>query len=291
LRPPSWLGHGRRTHPISRPGRRDSRTERLELTIEGLGQFDIALRAHELALKASRNPFDWPLTGASGRILQRLEKIKDADVAGNMADLRSRLSSFRSDQTVIDFYKALPAAIAISGMVARLAIVLVASIATAGVGGAIGTGATTGATVTGGVTVGSALAFAGTAALEALTFTGVSQGLSAVVLGDPLTVKGFLVDLAWNIGLFGAMRGLSLGVGRGLSGTGLEMLRAPVALTVSFPILMGYGVIRFRLSQGHWPSDEELDQMTAETLLTMLAVTVTTSAVQRWLPSGGRKGR
>ena len=265
-------------------------TERLELTIEGLGQFDIALRAHELALKASRNPFDWPLTGASGRILQRLEKIKDADVAGNMADLRSRLSSFRSDQTVIDFYKALPAAIAISGMVARLAIVLVASIATAGVGGAIGTGATTGATVTGGVTVGSALAFAGTAALEALTFTGVSQGLSAVVLGDPLTVKGFLVDLAWNIGLFGAMRGLSLGVGRGLSGTGLEMLRAPVALTVSFPILMGYGVIRFRLSQGHWPSDEELDQMTAETLLTMLAVTVTTSAVQRWLPSGGRKG-
>lgn len=262
----------------------------LQVTIEALALFDFALRAHEEALKASKNPFDWPIAGATGRLVQRVEKMKAASERNDIADLKARLNSFKADPDVARFYKAMPAMIAAAGLVARLGIVLVATVVSAGVGGLVGGGATATATAGGGVTVGGALAFAGTAALEALTFTVVSQGLSTVVLGDPITAKGFLTDLAWNMGLFGAMRGLALGVGRGLAGTGLEMLKGPVTLTSSFPVLMGYGVLRFRIEQGHWPSDEELDAMTAQTLLMLVAVTVTTAAVQRWLPGGGRRG-
>ena len=91
----------------------------------------------------------------------------------------------------------------------------------------------------------------------------------------------FLVDLISNFGLFAALHGVSLGVRAGLAARGLEILEKPVGLVASATFLQGYGILRFTIEQRRLPTAAELDQMTADNLVMLLGITVTTASLQR----------
>jgi len=59
-------------------------------------------------------------------------------------------------------------------------------------------------------------------------------------------------------------------------------------MVAAYPLMHNYGLLRFRLTAGRWPSDEELAKMEAEGFLTFLALMVSMRGVQRFLPAGGK---
>ncbi|MCX9028612.1 MAG: DUF4157 domain-containing protein [Candidatus Methanoperedens sp.] len=260
----------------------------IQLSIEGLGQFDAAVRAREYMMREAIGFGGTQLVDAMNRLMDRVRAIMTASQAANLGDLRTRVTSLRGDANVDRFYRALPGLIGASRLITALAVAFAASWAAASVGGIVGGAATRTLVTGGGLTVRGGLAIGGAVTLEALTFTLVSQGLGTVLLGQRPTAHDLLVDFAWNLGLFSVFRGLSVGIGRGLYGTSIAALSGPIQTTATFPVLHGYGVLRFRVESGRWPSDQELDQMTAQNLLMMVGLMVGMRAVQRWIPAGRR---
>ena len=163
----------------------------------------------------------------------------------------------------------------------KFGIVLAASIATAGVGGMVAGAIGETATMSG-----TLLAGAGTAAVEALTFTVTSRALTEAV--GMKNEGSALSDFAWNFGLFSMLRGTAGLARRGAAAAGVPALAGPAAMIAAYPLMHNYGLLRFRLTAGRWPSDEELAKMEAEGFLTFLALMVSMRGVQRYLPSGTR---
>ncbi|HSF43576.1 MAG TPA: DUF4157 domain-containing protein [Thermoanaerobaculia bacterium] len=247
----------------------------IELSIEAIEHWAQALRAWEY-LAGGGNI----LLGAYKevhRILERCQRMHEAASADDLALLRERVEAHRKDPSVESFYRELPEIVRNSRFVVSLAIVLAAAVVTAGVGGVVGGALGTATTFTGRV-----LVFASTSAVEALTFTSVSRGLQDIAPG-PGPHGSFLADLAWNFGLFGLLRGVSGGIRTSLAARGLEILETPVAGVASLGILQGYGMLRFRIEEGRWPSSDELARMTAENLIMFLGIAVATRGVHRAL--------
>ena len=252
--------------------------ELIELSLEGLGDFDQAVRAREYMLQQmSLDPF---LANGMNKVMTRVYLIRAASMAGKLGILRQEVEKMRSDQDVAAFYRALPAAIAVSKMVLSLGITFTAMILSGGVSGLLtGGGAEAAAGATAGRTV---LSILGTAVVEATTFTVVNTALRAGLLGEKPTITGTLEELAWNIGLFSVMKFAGLGISKALTQADLAALRGPVTLAGTFPLLQGYGIVRFRLSEGRWPTSSEIDSMVAENLLMLFASAAGGSVVERW---------
>lgn len=259
----------------------------LELSLRGIGHLDRVITAAEFyGDQRSIDPF---IFGAIARLTGRVRRLQQLSTSVNLAGLQRAITSLESDQNVERFYRALPAMLGVSRLVTQLGVTLVSALAASGVGTAV-FGALRGSAST--VGLGRlALAVGGTAVVEGIVFTGVHTALDAAIMGRQPTARQVLIDLAWSIGLFGTLRTLSLGVGAGLTRLQLPMLHGPVSMATSYPVLHGYGLLRFRLEQGRMPNDQEMRQMTAQNLLMLLAISVGTRAVSRWLPRGGRQSR
>ncbi len=170
-------------------------------------------------------------------------------------------------------------------MIAKVGVATLAGLATGGVGGLVSGGARATAT---GLTLRGAATFAGTAVLEAATFTAVNATASTLLFGEQFSFGSLLKDFAWNLGLFVVLRGVS-GVSRSaLRVAELQALAAPMNLTVGFPFAHGWGIMRFRIDQNRWPTDAELQQMTAESVLMLGGIAVGSAVVQRWMGARGR---
>src|SRR5262249_41278457 len=146
--------------------------------------------------------------GAVGILITRVRQMRDADERGDVAQLEILVRRYREDADAQRFISSLHIFVGYSRIAVSLGIMLIASLASAGVGAAataaIGTTTTTAGTVT---------AFAGVTAIEALTFTAVSRGLQSVLPGQA-PQDSFWADLAWNFGLFSVLKLANLGVAR-----------------------------------------------------------------------------
>ena len=227
--------------------------------------------------------------GSLNNVVARCHKMRASAYAEDETDLRARLNAHRADADVQKFYQGLPVIAAGSRMLVGFGIALAAAAASAGVGslatGAIGTTETLGGTL---------LAAGGTAALEAITFTAVTQGLQQTIPGQVTPSTG-LADLAWNFGLFLPLRLLSVGLAGGARSMARSGIPIPVArgvaglgqAVVSFPLLHGYELLPLspvhraladRRRDAHHDRREPVDVRRAdpghERLLTMAAPAV-----------------
>ncbi len=251
----------------------------LELAIRGLQLYTQRLVIFVQFFNARPGVLDTPLVDAMNRLRDRADAIKVAYDSGDVNALRQRVESMEKDPNIADFYRALPAAMQVTQLVARVGITALAALVTGGVGGLITRGTMTAAR---GLTLRSAATFVGTAALEALTFTGITAAASAGLFGDKVSLGSLLRDFAWNLGLFVVLKGVGGATGRAVRAMELEALSMPINVSVSFPFAHGWGLLRFRIENNRWPTSEELDRMTAESLVMLAAIAVGSGSVQRW---------
>jgi hypothetical protein len=196
------------------------------------------------------------------------------------ARVKTRVDALANDPGIKTFLKALPAAMGVTQLVARVGVATLAAMVTGGIGGLISGGARAAVT---GLTLRGALTFAGTAVLEAGTFTLVNAATSTVLFNDKITFGSLLKDFAWNVGLFAVLRGAA-GVSTSvLRAAELEAISAPVHLAVGFPLAHGWGILRFRIEQNRWPTSAEFNQMTTDSVLLIAGIAVGSAGVQRWL--------
>lgn len=253
----------------------------VEMALRGIQLYAQWLVAFEAMIRNRPGILDTPLINAMNQLNIRVQAIKDAYDSGNMADLKKRVESMENDTHIAEFYQALPAAMQVTQMIGRIGLTTLVALATGGVGGLMAGGARTAAT---GLTLGGrAVAFVGTAALEAVTFTALNAAGSAFFFGDKVTFGSLAKDFAWNFGLFGVLRGVSGVSGSVLRAAEMKILNGPVQLTGGFAAAHGYGVLRFRLEQGRWPNKTESDQMNASSVLLMAGLVVGSKATQRWM--------
>lgn len=257
----------------------------IEMALRGMQLFAQWLVAFETMVSNRPGILDTPLISAMNRLRDRVVAIKDAYDKGNMADLKKRVEKMESDTHIAEFYQSLPAAMQVTQMIGRVGLATFAALATGGIGGLVAGGARTAAA---GLTVGRAVAFVGTAVLEAATFTTVNAAGSAFFFGDKISFGSLLKDFAWNLGLFAVLRGVSGISGSALRAAELKILNGPVQLTGGFAAAHGWGVLRFRTEQGRWPTKAEFDQMTATSLIMMAGIMVGSKATQRWIASSKR---
>jgi hypothetical protein len=261
----------------------NEKAELIQLSIEAIGHWDRVRAAFEYL--ADQRNLIYTAYSSIGHLNQRCLRIKAAAKAGNLADLRAKVTAYRDDPNIAQFYRGLPLIAFGSRFLVSLAIALVATLVTAGVAGLVTGGAaasSTAATATG-ITARGALAFAGTAALEALTFTAVSTSLNYALLGQKTTPGKLALDLLWNLGLFGTLRGVSAGVGRGMKALGTPALTGAATTAVTLPLLQGFGILRFRLEEGRWMTQAEMQMAGAETIIMAAALALGTAATQRWI--------
>jgi hypothetical protein len=252
----------------------------LELAIRGLQLYTQRLVVWVQFLNARPGVLDTPLVDAMNRLRDRAHAIKDAYDAGDVKLLRQRVESMEKDPAIADLYRALPAAMQVTQLIARVGVTALAALASGGVGGLLARGTITAAR---GLTLRSAAAFVGRAALEAVTFTGVNAVTSAAFFGDRVSLGSLLRDFAWNLGLLMVLKGVGGATGRAVQALEIEALAMPVNVSVSFPFAHGWGILRFWIENNRWPTKEELDRMTAESLVMLAAITVGSAGVQRWL--------
>jgi hypothetical protein len=249
--------------------------------VRGLQAYARYLVAFENFIRNRPGVLDTPLIDAMHRIRVRVDAIRTAYLAHDAAQLRALVNAYQGDPAVEEFLRALPAAMQVTQRIGRIAVVAAAALASGGVGGLVGGGTATGTTIT--FSLRSALTFAGTAALEAAVFTGVQAGASHILFGDRVTFGSLLKDFAWNVGLFGVLRGASGLSGAALRAAELGVLHGAVDLTSGFVLSHSYGVIQFRLERGRWPSSAEFDAMTADAVLLTAGVIVGSRVTTRWL--------
>ncbi|WP_434384374.1 hypothetical protein [Melittangium boletus] len=255
-----------------------SLTESSELTLEALGHWERALEAYEVLAKGGNV---LPAAYASvGRMVARCKEMKAAAMAGQLEVLRERVRHQRDDPDVATFMRGLPLVLSGSHLGVSLGVTLVASIATAGVGGLV-----SGALGT--ARVGAGLSFVGSVVVESLTFTTVSRGAQALLPGENVP-EPVWTELAWNLGLFSAMRGLGMGVRRMVEGRGWPSLaEASLRQGASFGLLQAYGGLHHRVSSGRWPSEDEWRTMTAHNVILMTGLALGLRVVQGLLPRLG----
>jgi hypothetical protein len=237
----------------------------LQYSISAIGDWERALRVWE-ALVGGGNV----ILGAYedvNTILHRCQAMRDAAYAGDVDDLRDRLQRHQSDPAVERFYRAIPLFIGASAMLVGLGIALTAAMLSAGAGALIaGPGAST-------------AAVAGSVAIEALTFTTVSRGLSGVFAPPPR--MPFLLDLALNIGLFSLLRAMGSGIRSFLGARDLAALTGVATHTGSYAVLSGWGVMHFRLEEGRWPDADEIAIMSVQNLVMLAGIALASGAVTR----------
>jgi hypothetical protein len=252
----------------------------LEAALRGIQLHGQHLVAVVMLWKSQPGVLDTPTVAAMNRLDERVAKIKAAYDAHDTKDLKTRVDSLEADENVKIFYQALPASMQVTRLIAKIGVTTFAALATGGVGGLLTGG---GRTIAGGLTFRGALTFAGTAVLEAATFTAINATASALLFNEKISFGSLLKDFAWNVGLFFVLRVVS-GVSEVmLRAAELQALNMPVQLAGGFPFAYGYGVMRFRIEQGRWPTEAELDQMTAESVIMMAAMAVGSKGVQRYL--------
>jgi len=250
-----------------------------------LGARAIELHAQQLVafeqfLKARPGVTDTPLVDAMNRLNDRVAAIKAAYDAHDVKLLKQLVESLENDQNVKTFYRALPAAMQVTRLIAKIAITALAGLAAGGVGGLLSGGART---VVTGITWRGALTFAGTAVLEAATFTALNAVASKFLFDEKVTFGSLLKDFAWNVGLFTVLRGVGGISNAVLRSAELQALATPMSIAVQFPLAHKWGVLRFRVEQDRWPTQEELDQMTTESVLLLAGVAFGSGTVNRWL--------
>ena len=254
----------------------------LEAAVRGIQLWAQYLVVFENFLRNRPGILDTPLIDALHRVRERLDAMKAAYDAHDTATLKARVDALEADKAVQDFYRALPAAMQVTRLIAKIGITTLAAMASGGIGGLVSGGARTAVT---GITFRGALTFAGTAVLEAVTFTAITATAGKFLFGEKVTFGSALKDFAWNLGLFLVLRGMS-GVSEAvLRAAELEVLTSPVQLTAGFALAHGWGVLQFRIQNDRWPSKAELDQMTAESVLMMAGIVLGSAVTQRWLQS------
>ena len=248
--------------------------EMIDLSLKALAHWDLALKAHEYLV--GEGALHWAGYSDTGQLSVRCMAMKAAADTDDIKLLRERVTAYENDPGIQEFFKKIPVYIMVSRMLASLGITLAAAAVTAGVGSAftsaIGTTTTT--------TAGRVLTLTGTAAVEAITFTAVSRGLTSIGPG-PAPQGGAFADLAWNFGLFLLMRIAGGAVRTSLEARGLEVLEKPVNLVTSATLLQAYGVVRFRLDEGRWPSGDELAKMTGDNLMMLIGITLVTRSISK----------
>lgn len=237
----------------------------LQYSISAIGDWERALRVWE-ALVGGGNVILGAYEDVNA-ILHRCQAMRDAAYAGDVDDLRERLERHQSDPAVERFYRAIPLFIGASAMLVGLGIVLTAAVLSAGAGALVaGPGAST-------------AAVAGSVAIEALTFTTVSRGLSGVFAPPPRIP--FLLDLALNIGLFSLLRAMGSGIRSFLGARDLAALTGVATHTGAYGVLSGWGVLHFRLEEGRWPDADEIAIMSVQNLVMLAGIAVASRAVTR----------
>lgn len=252
--------------------------EVVDLSIKGLVFMEQGLSASEYMLdQGTAIPYFY---GPVARVLTRCVHMKEAALSGDLKALRERVTKHASDPEVAEVYKGLPLLAFGSRFAVNLAFTFVASYVSAGLGslvvGSVDATAGTAATI---------LANVGGVAVEAVSFTLMSRGFQALVPGQS-SGQSFLAELAWNIGLFTVLKGVGTGVGAALKANGLPALISAGSAMASFPVLQGYGMLRYRVAKGQWPSSAEMGQMTADNIMMLAALTVGMRSME--LVVGGR---
>ncbi|ATB29118.1 hypothetical protein MEBOL_002567 [Melittangium boletus DSM 14713] len=258
-------------------------SEGVQLNVEAMGHWEQALDAYEYLTKGGNV---LPAAYASvGRVVTRCREMKTAAMAEKLDVLRERVRRHRDDPDVAKFLRGLPLVVSGSRLLVSLGVTLVASVATAGVGSLV-SGAL------GAARIGTGLSFAGTVVVESLTFTSVSRGAQALIPGE-VSPPPFWADLAWNLGLFSTLRGLSVGVRALVRNRGLPSLaEASLQKGGSFGLLQAYGGLHHRVSSGRWPTEDEWRTMTAHNIILMTGLVVGLHVVQGMLPGlGGNSAR
>ena len=244
--------------------------EMIQLSMEGVNHWDRAVHGYE-ALAGGFNLLPSGYQDAA-HLMNRLAALRDLAFASDIDGLRVGITQYRADPEVEKFYASIPDLIRYSMLIAGFAIMLVATVATAGVGAlvAVGEGATM-------------LAVAGSVALETVAFTTVQRGLSGMIA--PQTTP-LLLDLIMNAGLFALLRGVGGGVKSAMTARGFGGLAIGAAQhAVAFPILQSWGTIQFRVEEGRWPTADEFQVMALESLVMYAALSVTAHSVSKMISS------
>jgi hypothetical protein len=246
-----------------------AKAQLLQDSIAGAGEWDRALRAYE-ALVVGGNLIQGAYEDFR-TIRERCRAMRDAAMAGNAADLHTRLQRQQSDPHVEQFYRAIPVFIGGSAMLFGLSVTLIAAMASGGVGALVAGPEATGAVA------------AASIALEALTFTTVSRTLSGAMA--PPSRTPFLVDLALNIGLFGLLRVMGTGIRTALAARGLEAATGVATHAASYVVLNGWGALQFRLEEGRWPTGDEIAKMSVDSLIMLAGIALASGSVVRTIRS------
>ncbi|WP_203781029.1 eCIS core domain-containing protein [Paractinoplanes rishiriensis] len=244
--------------------------EMIQLSMEGVNHWDRAVHGYE----ALAGNFNVVLSGYEDvvALMKRLAGLRDLALGNDLDGLRAGLSQYRADPAVEKFYTSIPDLIRTSSLITGFAILLIATVATAGVGALVAAGE--GATM---------LAVAGSVALETVTFTTVQRGLSGMIA--PQTTP-LLLDLIMNAGLFGLLRGVGEGVRTAMAARGFGTMAIGAAQhAAAFPILQAWGTVHFRIEEGRWPTADEFGVMALESLVMYAALSVTARSVSNMIGS------
>jgi hypothetical protein len=251
----------------------------IEASLEGLGHWENAMRAFEYNVEEG-NWFVWTAYRSLAGIIARCFLMYNSALSRDTKALREHVNKHAHDPNVAEFYKGLPLYVFGSRFATSLAITFTAALVSGGVGGLI-----RGGLAARGMT--GLLASAGTVAVEALTFTLVSRGLQSVMLGQGPN-DSFIADFMWNAGLFAALRVMGKGIETALGTLKVPALTGTVTTAASYPLLHYYGILRFRIASGRWPTEDEMAQMAAENFIMLAGLTVGLSAAKGLLSSKGK---
>ena len=241
-----------------------SRAALVATSIEALAEYDAAASAYEALAGHSAL---WGYEDAR-RIRWRLEQMSAAALDRDVDYLKLLLRDHQKDPKIAAFYQSIPSIIAWSSLIISFAIMLVASLATAGVGLAF-------AAVTGiaeNAVVLLSWNFVIRSGLQAITFTLISRSLQSLFPGMAPT-SPLWVDLLWNLGLFGVMSAAGIAMRASLKTMG-SLTRMAVSQGVNFGILQAYGFIRGSIEAGHVLSGDEVLEMTKQNLIMMVGMGV-----------------
>jgi hypothetical protein len=201
------------------------------------------------------------------RIRWRLEQMHRAAQDRDVDYLRVLLRDHQKDSNVQAFYARVPDIVKWSGIIRSLTIMLIATLASAGVGIAI--------TAVTGVTAGAvellSLNFFLRLGLQSFTFTLVSRSLQSLTTG--VTVGSFWAEFLSNLVLFGAMGAASIGLRSTLKALG-SIAASAVSHSVNLSIMQVYGYIHGSIEAGHLLTGDEVAEMTQQNLLMMVAMGV-----------------
>jgi hypothetical protein len=244
-----------------------ARQETVRLSIDGIQLWEQAVRAQEAMYTRTgwagklAPHFIVALRSAS-RIQIRCQEMKTAATGGDLATLRTLVLRNRDDPDIQEFLASVPLFIAGANVLPGLVGNLLLSFGILKVASAAGSLA--GRLVSAGEGA-SLLNVAAQVGLESITFTAVSRKLQSAVGDAPRS--SFLLDLALNTGLFGALRFTGSLIHTTLTERGFEVLGWTATQATSFGLLQAFGALRFRLEAGRWVSAAELKDMTVDNLI------------------------